>query len=168
MPRRSYNSSVPEHLSTYEKLRNLRLGVQLRAEQVKLRRLEWDTQKLALPQITPLPGDGPLQRRRALTEADLPRPRPPVDMPEYKPGMSYETYEVLIGLYMDERKAAERRDPYNALASITAQAILEAAQEREDARLEKQKDRERAKEKATRDAKAKADAAEKARQHWKR
>lgn len=158
MPRPTFQKPKSATLSRYEQLRDLRLAVQLRAEQVKLRRLEWDTQKLALPQITPLPGDGPLQRRRALTEADLPHPRPPVEMPEYKPGMSYEAYEVLIGLYMDERKAEERRDPYNALASVTAQAILEAAQAREDARLEKEKDRERAKRDAAAKAKARADA----------
>ena len=69
MPRDTHRfpKPIPEHLSTYEHIRNLRLAVQLRAEQVKLRRLEWDTQELALPHITPLPGDSELQRRRSLT-----------------------------------------------------------------------------------------------------
>ena len=39
--------------------------------------------------------------------------------------------------------AEERRDPYNKLASVTTQAILEAKQEREDPRREKLMDREK-------------------------
>jgi len=141
MPRKTYNTPYTTPLSTNEKIRNLRQAVQLRSEQVKLRRLEWDTQKLALPHITPMPGDGELQVRKPLTEKDVPRPRPAV-MPEFKPGMPHELYEVLINLYMDELRHEERRDPYNHLASITAQTLLEAKQEREDARREKIKARE--------------------------
>jgi hypothetical protein len=114
----------------------------VREKQVKLRRLEWDTQTLALPHITPLPGDGKLQRRKPLTEEDLPRPRP-VTMPEFKPGMPRDVYHLMLDLYVKEQIEEERRDPYNKLASITAQAILEAAQAREDARLEKIRDREK-------------------------
>lgn len=132
----------PQHrnpqLSTYNELRNLRLAVQLRAEQVKLRRLEWDTQTLALPRITPLPGDGELQVRKPLTDKDIPRARPP-KMPEFQPGMPHELYQVMLELYMNDVRYEERRDPYNKLASVTAQAILEAAQAREDAKREKEK-----------------------------
>ena len=150
MPRTTHKFPKPEHksLSTFEEIRNLRQAVQLRSDQVKLRRLEWDTQTLALPHITPMPGDGELQVRRALTDKDIPRPRPPV-LPEYKPGMPHDLYQLMLNLYMDECRYEERRDPYNKLASVTAQAILEAAQEREDARL----DKERAKEKRARDKK---------------
>jgi len=152
MPRHPGTSN--SNRAAYERLRNLKLAVQTRAEQVKLRRLEWDTQTLALPHITPMPGDGELQVRKPLTEKDMPRPRPPKEMPELKPGMPYEIYQILIDLYLKEVQQEERRDPYNKLASVTAQAILEAAQEREDARLEKQKDRER----RERDRKAKESA----------
>lgn len=166
MPRNPRHSNT--HDATFKQLRNLRLGVQLRAEQVKLRRLEWDTQKLALPHITPLPGDSELQTRRALTEKDLPRQRPPVKMPEFKPGMSHEGYQFLIELYMDDVKRETRRDPYNKLASITAQAILEAAQAREDARLEKEKEKEQVKARAK--AKAEIDEAtrKKNAERWRR
>ena len=140
MPRHPGNSRT--HNPAYERLRTLRLAVQLRAEQVKLRRLEWDTQKLALPHLTPLPGDGELQVRKPLTDKDIPRPRPAV-MPEYSPDMPHELYEVLINLYMDDVRYEERRDPYNHLASITAQTLLDAKQEREDARREKLREREK-------------------------
>jgi len=66
MPRHSGNYNTNK--AAYERLRNLKLAVQTRAEQVKLRRLEWDTQTLALPHITPMPGDGDLQVRKPLTE----------------------------------------------------------------------------------------------------
>ncbi len=156
MPRLTHKFSKPkpkpDSLSAYEQLRNLKLAVQTRAEQVKLRRLEWDTQTLALPHITPMPGDGVLQIRKPLSEEDMPRPRPPKEMPELQPGMPYEVYQILLDLYLNQMQQKERRDPYNKLASVTAQAVLEAAQAREDARLEKQKDRE----KRERDRKAKA------------
>jgi len=166
MPRNPRHSNT--HDATYKQLRNLRLGVQLRAEQVKLRRLEWDTQKLALPHITPLPGDGKLQVRKPLTDKDMPAPRPPAKIPEFKPDMPHEVYQTLLELYMFDRQQEARRDPYNKLASVTAQSILEAAQAREDARLEKQRDRERAKALAAAKAKAKAGAQENSRAPWQR
>ena len=138
MPRHPNNSN--SHDAAYKKLRNLRQAVQLRSDQVKLRRLEWDTQTLALPHLTPMPGDGELQVRKPWTETDIPRPRPPV-LPDYKPGMPHDLYQRLLNLYLDEVKYEERRDPYNKLASVTAQAILAAAQDREDARIEKQRER---------------------------
>jgi len=146
MPRHPGNSKTSN--STFIQLRNLRQAVQLRADQVKLRRLEWDTQTLALPHITPLPGDGELQVRKPLTDKDMPTPRPAV-MPEFKPGMPHDLYQVMLDLYLDEVTREERRDPYNKLASVTAQAILEAAQEREDKRLEKQRERDKKNAKAT-------------------
>jgi len=146
MPRQPKNSKTQD--AAFKQLRNLRQAVQLRSDQVKLRRLEWDTQTLALPHITPMPGDGELQVRKPWTDKDIPRPRPPV-LPEYKPGMPHDLYQVMLNLYMDECRYEERRDPYNKLASVTAQAILAAAQEREDARL----DKERAQEKRARDKK---------------
>ena len=139
MPRHPKNSKAQD--AAFKQIRNLRQAVQLRTDQVKLRRLEWDTQTLALPHITPMPGDGKLQVRRPWTDKDIPVPRPPV-LPPYDPGMPHDLYQVLLNLYIDELRFEERRDPYNKLASVTAQAILEAAQEREDAHLEKQRDRE--------------------------
>ena len=146
MPRHPKNSNAQD--AAFKQIRNLRQAVQLHSDQVKLRRLEWDTQTLALPHITPMPGDGELQVRKPWTDKDIPRPRPPV-LPPYEPGMPHDLYQVLLNLYMDECRFEERRDPYNKLASVTAQAILEAAQEREDKRLAK----ERAQEKQARDKK---------------
>ena len=141
MPR--HPKSKTSASSTYERLRNLSLAISVREKQVKLRRLEWDTQTLALPHITPLPGDGELQVRKPLTDKDIPRPRPP-KMPEYKPGMPDELYQSMLDLYLNDLKDEERRDPYNKLASVTAQAVLEAAQAREDKRLDAEKARETA------------------------
>ncbi len=143
MPRPTHRSPKPTASSTYERLRNLSLAISVREKQVKLRRLEWDTQTLALPHLTPLPGDGELQVRKPLTDKDLPRPRPP-KMPEYKPGMPDELYQSMLDLYLNDLKYEERRDPYNKLASVTAQAVLEAAQAREDKRLDAEKARETA------------------------
>ncbi len=137
MPRRSYATPKPTPDFHYETLRNLRLAVQLRAEQVKLRRLEWDTQELALPHIWPLPGDSELQIRKPLTEKDMPRPKPPVQMPDFKPGMPSEVMQMMMDLYMDELRAEHDRNPYNKLSSKSAQAKAEAKREREDARRDK-------------------------------
>ena len=43
MPRLTYSTPKPSALSIQEELRCLHLAVKLRSEQVKLRRLEWDT-----------------------------------------------------------------------------------------------------------------------------
>ena len=45
-------------------------------------------------------GDGILQVRKPLNEDDMPRPRPPAEMPELKPGMPFEVYQTLIELYL--------------------------------------------------------------------
>ena len=116
-------------LSTYEELRNLKLAVAVRMEQVKLRRLEWDTQTLALPHITPLPGDSSLQVREPMTKDDLPAPRPPAKPPVIKPGVPFEYYKPLIDLYRQQLQVDWDRNPYNQLASISAQT---KAQERRD------------------------------------
>ena len=71
MPRLTYSTPKPSALSIQEELRCLHLAVKLRSKQVKLRRLEWDTQELALPHIWPLPGDSELQIRTPLTPADI-------------------------------------------------------------------------------------------------
>lgn len=113
-------------LSTYEELRNLRLAVSVRAEQVKLRRLEWDTQKIALPHITPMPGDGPLQVRKPLTQGDLPAPRPPAVPPVREAGMPFDLYKVMIDIYRQQLQSDWDRNPYNKLASISAQEKLDA------------------------------------------
>ena len=133
MPRRSYTSPKPEHLSTYEELRNLKLAVAVRTEQVKLRRLEWDTQKIALPHITPMPGDGPLQIRKPLTQNDLPAPRPPAKPPVIEPGVPFECYKPLIDIYRMQMQEDWDRNPYNKLASISAQ-------EKAEERAEKKRD----------------------------
>jgi len=158
MPRITHRFPKPlsKTLSRYEQLRDLRLAVQVRAEQVKLRRLEWDTQPLALPHITPLPGDGELQIRKPLTKGDLPAPRPPVKPPAFEPGMPSSLMSIMLDLYMTELREAQDRDPYNKLASISAQAKFEAKREREDAR------REAAKEKARKQAQSAERAAERA------
>jgi len=144
MPRITHRSPKPKPLSTYEELRNLSLAITVREKQVKLRRLEWDTQALALPHLTPMPGDGDLQRRKPLTQADLPAPRPPTKMPKYEAGMPQHLYSLMLDLYVKEQVEEERRDPYNKLASVTAQAVLEAAQAREDARQDKIREKLRA------------------------
>jgi hypothetical protein len=135
MPRHPKFSNSDDQ--AYKQLRNLRLAVQLRAEQVKLRRLEWDTQELALPHITPLPGDSELQRRRSLTQKDMPRPQPPVEMPAFKPGMPSDLMQTMMELYTDQLRHQFERDPYNKLASKSAQAKAEAKREREAERREK-------------------------------
>jgi len=116
-------------LTTYEELRNLKLAVAVRAEQVKLRRLEWDTQKIALPHITPLPGDSALQIRKPMTKDDLPAQRPPAKPPAIKPGVPFEYYKPLIDLYRQQLQDDWDRNPYNWLASISAQT---KAQEKRD------------------------------------
>jgi len=126
MPRQTHPRSKTPPLSTYEELRNLRLAVALRMEQVKLRRLEWDTQRIALPHITPLPGDGALQIRKPLTKADLPVPNPPAKPPTFEPGDDSEVYKLLMQIYLDSVVSEKRRDPYNWLASISAQKRREA------------------------------------------
>ena len=124
MPRHPRSKTTP--LSTYEELRNLRLAVALRTEQVKLRRLEWDTQRIALPHITPLPGDGELQIRKPLTKDDLPVPNPPAKPPQLEAGDDREIYKLLMQIYVDGLVAEKRRDPYNWLASISAQKKRES------------------------------------------
>ena len=131
MPRRSYTSPKPEHLSTYEELRNLKLAVAVRTEQVKLRRLEWDTQTLALPHITPLPGDSELQVREPMTKDDLPAPRPPAKPPQFDPGVPFEYYKPLIDIYRVQMQNDWDRNPYHQLASISAQ---EKAESKRDAK----------------------------------
>ena len=121
----------------------MRLAVQVRTEQVKLRRLEWDTQELALPHISPLPGDSDLQIRTPLTEKDMPRKRPPVKRPEFVPGMPSELMQTMLELYMSELRDEHDRNPYNRLASKSAQAKAEAKQEREDEKRLKQLEREK-------------------------
>lgn len=124
MPRHP-GPSKPQ-LSTYEELRNLRLAVSVKAEQVKLRRLEWDTQRIALPHITPMPGDGALQVRKPLTQDDLPAPQPPAKAPHFEPGMDHEIYQLLMQVYLDSVRLERDRDPYNKLASISAQEKQDA------------------------------------------
>jgi hypothetical protein len=125
------------HLSLKDELHCMHLAVRVRAEQVKLRRLEWDTQELALPHISPLPGDSELQIRRPLTDKDMPRPQPPVEMPAFQAGMPSELMQTMMNLYMDQLREAHNNNPYNKLASKSAQAKAEAKQAREDARREK-------------------------------
>ena len=134
MPRLTYSTPKPSALSIQEELRCLHLAVKLRSEQVKLRRLEWDTQELALPHIWPLPGDSELQIRTPLTPADMPAPRPPVTNSGRFTGMPGELMQPLLELYMSELRDEHDRNPYNKRASKSAQAKAEARQEREDAR----------------------------------
>ena len=108
--------------------------MKLRSEQVKLRRLEWDTQELTLPHIWPLPGDSELLIRTPLTPADMPAPRPRVKRPDFAPGMPSELMQTMLELYMSELRDEHDRNPYNKRASKLAQAKIEARQEREDAR----------------------------------
>ncbi len=126
MPRKTYTFPKPQTLSTYEELRNLKLAVAVRAEQVKLRRLEWDTQKIALPHITPLPGDSELQIRKPMTKDDLPAPRPPAKPPVIDPNVPIEYYKPLIDLYTQQLQDDWDRNPYNWLASISAQEKKDA------------------------------------------
>ena len=118
----------------------MQLAVRVRTEQVKLRRLEWDTQELALPHIWPLPGDSDLQIRTPLTQANMPRPRPPVKRPDFAPGMPSELMQTMLTLYMSELRDEHDRNPYNKLASKSAQKKKEdqedRKQEREAARQE--------------------------------
>ena len=102
MPRLTYSTPKPSALSIQEELHCLHLAVKLRSEQVKLRRLEWDTQELALPHIWPLSGDSELQIRTPLTPADMPAPRPPVKRPNFAPGMPSELMQTMLELYMSE------------------------------------------------------------------
>ena len=136
MPRLTHKFPKPkaESETAYEQLRCLHLAVKLRSEQVKLRRLEWDTQELALPHIWPLPGDSELQIRTPLTPADMPAPRPPVKRPNFAPGMPSELMQTMLELYMSELRDEHDRNPYNKRASKLAQAKIEARQERADAR----------------------------------
>ena len=131
MPR---HPNHPKRPSLHEDLRSMQLAVRLRTEQVKLRRLEWDTQELALPHIWPLPGDSDLQIRTPLTEKDMPRPRPPVKRPDFAPGMPAELMQTMLTLYMSQLRDEHDRNPYNRLASKSAQKKKEEKQEREDAR----------------------------------
>ena len=131
MPRHPRPNQSP--LSTYEELRNLKLAVAVRMEQVKLRRLEWDTQTLALPHITPLPGDSELQVREPMTKDDLPAPRPPAKPPVVEHGVPFEYYKPLIDIYMQQLQDDWDRNPYNQLASISAQEKFE---ERREAKAE--------------------------------
>jgi len=131
MPRKPYH---PPAQSVQEQLRCLHLAVKLRSEQVKLRRLEWDTQELALPHIWPLPGDSELQIRTPLTPDDMPKPRKPAKRPDFVPGMPSELMQTLLELYMSELQDEHDRNPYNKRASKLAQAKKEARQEREEAR----------------------------------
>ena len=137
MPRVTHLHPKPKPLSLQDELRSLHLAVRVRSEQVKLRRLEWDTQELALPHISPLPGDGALQVRTPLTDKDMPRPRPPVQRPDFKPDMPGEIMQTMLNLYMSQLRDEHERNPYNKLSSKSAQAKAEAKQEREDTRREK-------------------------------
>jgi len=137
MPRNNFSSPKPTRLSLKDELHCLHLAVRVRAEQVKLRRLEWDTQTLALPHITPLPGDSDLQIRTPLTDKDMPRPRPPVKRPDFQPGMPSDVMQTMMNLYMDQLRHEHDNNPYNKLASKSAQAKADAKQEREDARRDK-------------------------------
>ena len=134
MPRLTHKFPKPTALSVKEELRCLHLAVRVRTEQVKLRRLEWDTQELALPHIWSLPGDSELQIRTPLTPADMPAPRPPVKRPDFAPGMPSELMQTMLELYMSELRDEHDRNPYNKRASKSEQAKFEARQEREDAR----------------------------------
>ena len=127
MPRKTYSTPKPSSapLSTHDELRNLRLAVQLRTDQVKLRRLEWDTQPIALPHISPLPGDSDLQIRTPMTKEDLPTPKPPKRPPEILAGDSA-VYHTLLTLYAENLAKEWNRNPYNWLASISAQEKRDA------------------------------------------
>ena len=125
MPRLTHKFPKPTALSVKEELHCLHLAVKLRSEQVKLRRLEWDTQELALPHIWPLPGDSELQIRTPLTPADMPAPRPPVKRPDFAPGMPSELMQTMLELYMSELRDEHDRNPYNKRASISAQEKFE-------------------------------------------
>ena len=128
MPRHPKPRAHPRdaRLSTAEELRNLRLAVQLRTDQVKLRRLEWDTQRIALPHISPLPGDSDLQMRTPMTQADLPKPKEPKQPPPYESHMDSKVYETLVNLYARDIQNEWDRNPYNWLASISAQKRRDA------------------------------------------
>jgi len=128
MPRITHRFPKPKSkpLSTAEELRNLRLAVQLRTDQVKLRRLEWDTQTIALPHISPLPGDSDLQLRTPMTKADLPTPKEPKRPPPYESHMDNKVYETLVNLYARDIQNEWDRNPYNWLASISAQKKRDA------------------------------------------
>lgn len=126
MPRKTYNTPKTEHLSTYEELRNLRLAVAVRSEQVKLRRLEWDTQVIALPHITPMPGDGALQIRKPMTQDDIPAPKPPAYPPEMDSNIPFDLYKPLLDIYLMSVQEEWDRNPYNKLASISAQEKRDA------------------------------------------
>lgn len=128
MPRHPRPNSTT--LSTYEELRNLSLAISVREKQVKLRRLEWDTQTIALPHITPMPGDGDLQIRKPMTKDDIPAPRAPSKPPEYHPEMDHELYDIMMKVYADGIQDAWNRNPYNKLASISAQKKREARRSR--------------------------------------
>lgn len=126
MPRITHRSPKPAPLSTQEELRNLSLALTVREKQVKLRRLEWDTQRIALPHITPMPGDGELQIRKPMTKDDIPAPRPPTKPPAYHPEIDSGLYQTLMQLYLDQVQDEWDRNPYNKLASISAQEKREA------------------------------------------
>jgi len=128
MPRLTHRSPKPNStpLSTQEELRNLSLALTVREKQVKLRRLEWDTQRIALPHITPMPGDGALQIRKPMAQDDLPTPRAPADPPKYHPDMDHNVYEIMMQVYADSLQDQWDRNPYNKLASISAQEKREA------------------------------------------
>lgn len=121
MPRTTHRHPKPDQRSTYDELRNLRLAVSIRAEQVKLRRLEWDTQRIALPHLTPLPGDGVLQIRKPMTTQDVPVPPTPPTPPDFELRQSPEVYKSLMALYVNQVQSNWSKDPYNQLASISAQ-----------------------------------------------
>jgi hypothetical protein len=124
MPRHPRPNSTS--LSTYDELRNLSLAITVREKQVKLRRLEWDTQTIALPHITPMPGDGALQIRKPMTKDDLPTPRAPAKPPQRHPDMDSELYGIMMKVYLDGLQDEWDRNPYNKLASISAQEKREA------------------------------------------
>jgi hypothetical protein len=144
MPRINHRSSKPDTRSTFDELRNLRLALQVRAEQVKLRRLEWDTQSLALPHITPMPGDGPLQVRKPMTHGDLPAPHPPVERPKFEVGAPHGLIQTMMDIYLGQLRDEQDRNPYNKLASISAQTAKVEKRDRDDDRRERVRDRERA------------------------
>ncbi|MEP4052875.1 MAG: hypothetical protein ABJN22_11570 [Litorimonas sp.] len=128
MPRITHKFPKPSSktLSTHEELRNLSLAVTIREKQVKLRRLEWDTQRIALPHITPMPGDGELQIRKPMTKGDIPTPRPPSKPPAYHPEMDSDLYGIMMKVYLDGLQDEWDRNPYNKLASISAQEKRDA------------------------------------------
>lgn len=91
------------------------LRVKLRMERVKLRKLEWDMSRYALPHITPLPGDNEVQVRippKPELKPELqpePQPEPQPDpQPDPQPEPTPRTVEETL------KHAQAALDTYNA------------------------------------------------------